>query len=168
VVLLPGSLGRPPYVFLQIDDALSLAYSTSMNWVIYAVFSALAAAAVAILGKIGISKVDATLATTVRAAIMATFFIVVSLVLSKEKLLHTIDRHAFLFIALSGVAGAVSWYFYFLALKNGPTSGVAAIDRTSVAMVFILAILFLGEKFHLRSAIGAVMVVSGAILMSLK
>jgi bacterial/archaeal transporter family protein len=139
-----------------------------MTWVIYAVFSALAAAAVAILAKIGISKVDTTLATTIRAIIMATFFVVVSLVLSKERLIQTIDRHALLFIALSGLAGAVSWWFYFLALKNGPASGVAALDRTSVAMVFILAVLFLGEKFQIRSAIGAVMVVGGAILMSLK
>lgn len=139
-----------------------------MSWVAYAVFSAIAAAAVAILGKIGISKIDSTLATTVRAVIMALFFILVSLVLHKERLLHTIDRHALVFIVLSGVAGAVSWWFYFLALKNGPASGVAALDRTSVAMVFILAIVFLGEKFQVRSAIGATLVVGGAILMSLK
>lgn len=139
-----------------------------MSWVVYAVFSAIAAAAVAILGKIGISKIDSTLATTVRAVIMTLFFILVSLVLHKERLLHTIDRHALLFIVLSGVAGAVSWWFYFLALKNGPASGVAALDRTSVAMVFILAIVFLGEKFQVRSAIGATLVVGGAILMSLK
>lgn len=139
-----------------------------MSWVVYAVLSAISAAAVAILGKIGISKIDTTLATTVRAIIMALFFIVVSLALSKGRLIETIDRHAFLFIFLSGLAGAVSWWFYFLALKNGPASGVAALDRTSVAMVFILALIFLGEKFHLRSAIGAAMVVGGAILMSLK
>jgi transporter family protein len=139
-----------------------------MSWVVYAVFSAIAAAAVAILGKIGISKIDSTLATTVRAVIMTLFFILVSLVLHKERLLHTIDRHALLFIVLSGVAGAVSWWLYFLALKNGPASGVAALDRTSVAMVFILAIVFLGEKFQVRSAIGATLVVGGAILMSLK
>lgn len=139
-----------------------------MSWVVYAVFSALAAAAVAILGKIGISKIDTTLATTVRAIVMVVFFLVVSLALHKERLIHTIDRHALLFIVLSGLAGAISWLFYFLALKNGPTSSVAALDRTSVAFVFILAILFLGEKFQLRSAIGAAMVVGGAILMSLK
>lgn len=139
-----------------------------MSWVIYAILSAAAAAAVAIFGKIGISKIDTTLATTVRALIMAAFFIVVALVLHKEKFIGTIDRHAFLFILLSGLAGAVSWLFYFLALKNGPASGVAALDRTSVVMVFILALMFLGEKFHLRSAVGAVLVLVGAVLMSLK
>lgn len=137
-------------------------------WILYALLSAVAAAAVAILGKIGISKVDTTLATTIRALIMAAFFIVVALALGKAKLLGTVDRSALTYITLSGVAGAVSWLFYFMALKNGPASGVAALDRTSVVMVFILALLFLGEKFHLRSAIGALFVVAGAILMSLK
>ncbi len=134
----------------------------------YAVFSALAAAAVAILGKIGISKIDPTLATTVRVLIMSIFFLIVSFALHKEKLIHTIDRHAFLFIVFSGLAGAISWFFYFLALKSGPASSVAAIDRTSVAIVFILAILFLGEKFQVRSMIGAGLMVSGAILMTIK
>ena len=139
-----------------------------MTWVAYAIGSALAAAAVAILGKIGISKIDPTLATTVRALIMATFFVGASLALNKNRLIHTIDRHALIFIVLSGLAGAIAWWFYFLALKNGPASSVSAIDRTSVAMVFILAILFLGEKFSWHGAAGAVLMVGGAILMSSK
>ena len=88
-----------------------------MSWIVYALLSAAFAALVAIFGKIGISKVDTTLATTVRAIVMALFFIIVALILNKEKLIGTIDRHAFLFILLSGLAGAVSWLFYFLALK---------------------------------------------------
>ncbi|MBI5405161.1 MAG: EamA family transporter [Candidatus Kerfeldbacteria bacterium] len=139
-----------------------------MTWSFYAVLSAAFAALVAVFGKIGISKVDTTLATTIRALIMAGFFVIVALAMSKGKLIGTIDRHALLFIVLSGLAGALSWLFYFMALKAGPTSAVAAIDRTSVAIVFILAVLFLGEKFQLRTAAGAMLVVGGAILMTLK
>lgn len=138
-----------------------------MTWGFYAFLSAAFAALVAVFGKIGIAKVDTTLATTVRALVMAGFFVVVAFALSKGKLIGTIDRHALLFIVLSGLAGALSWLFYFMALKSGPTSAVAAIDRTSVAIVFVLAVLFLGEKFHLRTAAGAVLVVGGAILMTL-
>ena len=74
-----------------------------MSWVIYATLSAFFASLVAIFGKIGISKIDTTLATTVRALIMAAFFMVVAFALHKEKLIGTIDRHAFLFILLSGL-----------------------------------------------------------------
>lgn len=137
-------------------------------WILFAILSAAFAALVAIFGKIGISGLDSTLATTVRAVIMAIFLVAVSLLLGKARLLDTISSKALLFIIFSGIAGAVSWLFYFLALKFGPTSGVAALDRLSVVFVLILAVLFLGESLTWKSGIGAAMLTAGAILMSIK
>lgn len=137
-------------------------------WVIYALGSALFAALVAIFGKIGLSGIDSTLATTVRAFIMALFLFFVSLAMGKFSLLHTIKNKVLFFIILSGIAGALSWLFYFLALKTGIASGVAAVDRLSVVFVLVFAILFLGEQFNLYSAIGAVLITIGAILMVIK
>lgn len=137
-------------------------------WIIYALVSAAFAALVAIFGKIGIQNVDSTLATTVRALIMAGFLAAVSLALGKMKLLGTMNRTALAFIALSGVAGAISWLFYFFALKQGPASGVAALDRLSVAFVLVFAALLLGEPATWRSGIGAVLLTAGAILMAVK
>lgn len=139
-----------------------------MTWIIFALFSAFFAALVAIFGKIGVSHIDSTLATTVRAIVMAVFLVLVSLTLNKSNLLHTIDNKALLFIILSGIAGALSWLFYFFALRIGPASSVAAIDRLSVVFVLILALLFLGEGFSLKSAVGAILVTFGAIIMALK
>lgn len=139
-----------------------------MTWVVYAILSAVFAALVAIFGKIGIAKVDTTLATTIRAVVMAGFFVIASLALGKFKLFGAFDARALVFVVLAGVAGALSWLFYFIALKAGPASGVAALDRTSVVMVFVLALLFLGEKFQIHTAVGALLVVAGAVLMSLK
>ena len=136
-------------------------------WILYSLLSAISAGAVAIFGKIGISKVDSTLATTVRAIIMAIFLVSTCLALGKFNLIKTIDNKALLFITLSGIAGAISWIFYFLALKNGPTSAVSAIDKTSVVFVFIFAIFFLSEKFTWLKALGALLVALGAIAMSL-
>lgn len=137
-------------------------------WIIFALLSAVLAALVAIFGKIGIAHVDSTLATTVRVVIMAVFLLAVSLALGKLKGIDTIDGKALTFIALSGVAGAASWLFYFLALKLGPASGVAALDRLSVVMVLILAVLFLGEGLTWKSGLGAILVTGGAILMSMR
>lgn len=139
-----------------------------MSWIFYALLSAASASLVAIFGKIGVKNIDSTLATSVRAVIMAAFLVIVSLVLGKAKLLHTIDAKALTFIVLAGIAGALSWLFYFFALKNGPASGVAALDRLSVVFVLILALLFLGEHLTWKSALGAVFVTTGAILMSIK
>lgn len=138
------------------------------SWILFALLSAATAAAVAIFGKIGISKVDTTLATSVRAVIMAVFLVAVAGILGKFKLLSTIDNKALTFIIFSGIAGALSWLFYFLALKYGPAAGVAALDRLSVVFVVILAALFLGDSLTWKSGLGAVLITFGAILLTLK
>ncbi len=139
-----------------------------VDWVIYALLSAASAALVAVFGKIGMGEVDSTLATAVRAVIMATFLAMVAIVLGKHHLLTSINGKALGFIALSGVAGAVSWLFYFVALKTGPATGVAALDRLSVVFVVLFAALFLAEKLTWQTASGAVLLTIGALLMTIK
>ncbi|EKD65055.1 MAG: hypothetical protein ACD_50C00204G0001 [uncultured bacterium] len=138
------------------------------SWVIYAIFSAIFAALVAILGKIGISRVDTILATTVRAVVMAVFLALVSLSLGKFDSPHSFGNKALVFIVLSGIAGALSWLFYFFALKDGHVAGVVALDRLSVVFVLIFAIIIFGDKLTWKSGLGAILVTTGAILMSLK
>lgn len=137
-------------------------------WILFSILSAIFAAFVAISGKIGIANVDTTLATTVRGVVMALFLVFVSLALGKSNLLSTIESRPLLFIILSGIAGALSWLFYFFALKMGPASAVAALDRLSVVFVLIFALIFLGEQLTLKSGIGAFLITVGAILMVLK
>ncbi len=134
-------------------------------WIWYALLSALFASAVAILGKIGLQGIDVTLATSIRAVIMAVFLTGSALVLGKWKLLSSIDSRAFGFILVSGIAGALSWLFYFLALKLGPATGVSALDRLSVVFVFILAVIFLGEPLTWKTGVGSLFLLFGAFLM---
>jgi len=138
-----------------------------ISWIILGLLSAISAALVAIFGKIGVSHLDSTLATTVRAIIMALFLVIVSLTLGKFQLIKTIDNKALLFIILAGISGALSWLFYFLALKLGPAPGVAALDRLSVVFVLIFSVLFLAEKLTLYKFLGALLITIGAILMIL-
>lgn len=137
-------------------------------WIIYSLLAAVFASLVAIFGKIGIQNIDATLATTVRAVIMASFLVVTSLSLGKLKLLSSIDNKTFLFIVLSGVAGALSWIFYFVALKTGPATAVAALDKLSVVFIVILAVFFLGESLTWKTGLGVLLLTAGAILMTFK
>jgi transporter family protein len=135
-------------------------------WIGYALLAAFFAALVAIFGKVGIKDVDATLATAVRAVIMAAFLVTAAVALGKTGGIGGISRRSFLFIVLSGAAGAASWLFYFIALREGPATGVAALDRLSVVIVFILAVIFLGDAFTAKAALGAALVVAGAILLT--
>ncbi len=133
-------------------------------YLIFALLSAVTAALVAIFGKIGLAKVDTALATAIRALVMAAILVITTLILKKWDL-SQIDNKAYLYIFLAGVAGAASWFFYFLALKFGPATSVAAIDRLSVVFVIIFASLFLGESLTLKSFAGGALIVAGALLL---
>jgi bacterial/archaeal transporter family protein len=139
-------------------------------WVIYAFLSAIFAAGVAIAGKIGLKDLDSTLATTIRSVIMAVFLLIVSFLLKKFRgfSLGSLSHNDWLLIVAAGIFGALSWLFYFLALKYGPVTPVVAIDRLSLVFVFILAILLLGDKFSWSAAAGALLMVGGAIIITLK
>lgn len=136
-----------------------------MHWTIYAFLSAIFAALVAVLGKIGLRDVDSTLATSIRSVVMAIFLVIVALSLGKFSSIYSIGGKALTFIVFSGIAGALSWIFYFFALKVGPTSGVSAVDKMSTVFVLVLAVLFLGESLTWLKALGAIAMTVGAVLM---
>ena len=136
-----------------------------MTWMLFALIGAVFAALVAVLGKVGLQGIDTTLATTVRAVIMAVFLVAVSFGFGKIHFSSLPQGKALLFITLSGIAGALSWLAMFTALKLGPATGVSAIDRTSVVFVLIFSLLFLGTQFTWKAVAGAALITIGAILM---
>jgi transporter family protein len=138
--------------------------------IIFAFLAAAFAALVAIFGKIGLENIDSTLATTVRAMIMTVFLIVVALLLGKVSAegFFAISNRAWLFIALSGIAGALSWLFYFAAIQSGTTSTVVAIDKLSIIFVVIFAGFFLAEGFSWGNIAGSLLMAGGAVLIALK
>jgi transporter family protein len=138
-----------------------------MNWIFFALLSAFFAGLVAIFGKIGISNIDNTLATTVRSLVMFIFLAGVSLYLGVFNNIKQIDSKALTFITLSGIAGALSWLCYFYALRKGPAAGVAGLDRLSVVFVVILSVLFLGQSLNLKTILGALLLTIGAILLAI-
>ncbi len=138
-------------------------------WLVFALLSALTAGLVALFGKLGLQGIDTNTATAVRAVIMAIFLVGVVAVQGKLGNVQAIlgNSKALLFIVLSGIAGAVSWVFYFLALKLGKVSQVAPIDRLSMVFAMVLAVIFLGERISLRVGLGAALMVAGAIIVTL-
>ncbi|EAX46376.1 protein of unknown function DUF6, transmembrane [Thermosinus carboxydivorans Nor1] len=138
-------------------------------WLIYGLLSAVTAALVAVFGKIGLQSVDANTATAVRAVIMAAFLWVVVFFQGNTGQLPAIiaDKKTLAFIVLSGVSGALSWLFYFLALKVGKVSQVAPIDKLSVVLATVIAIVFLGEKVSFLNGLGVALIALGAVLVAL-
>jgi transporter family protein len=138
-------------------------------WLVFALLSAVSAAFVSIFGKIGLKGIDTNTATALRSIIMAVFLVAVTAFQGKLGQISTImaNKKAFGFIALSGLAGALSWLFYFIALKYGKVSQVGPIDKLSVVFAVILAFLFLGEKIQGLGLLGVVLIAVGAILIAI-
>lgn len=136
-------------------------------WIVLALGSAVAAALVAIFGKIGLKDVDPTLATIIRAVLMAGVLIIAGFALRKFEgfTISSLSGKAWLFVLLSALAGALSWVLYFIALKLGPVSAVAVLDKMSVVFVIVFAALFLGESLTVKSILGIILTIVGSLLI---
>lgn len=137
-------------------------------WVLYAFLGAVGAAFVAVFAKLGLKGVDPTLASAVRGVLMAGILVVIAAARGKFELLATrpFTGREWLFVALAGLAGALSWLFSFMALEAGPAGPASVIDRLSIVLVIILAALFLGEPLTAKSVAGASFIVLGALLVA--
>lgn len=139
-----------------------------MQWFILALLSAFFAALVSIFAKIGLRGVDSNVATAARAMIMMLLIVVVVISTGKGHQLTQFTSRDMGFIVLSGIAGALSWLFYFAALKLADASKVAPIDRASVLFVIVLSALLLDEKITLTTATAAVLIFIGVLLLVVK
>ena len=142
--------------------------SLMSSWLLYALLSALSAAFVSIFGKMGLEGLDSSAATAVRGVIMAIFLVAVMVVQGHVSHLPEVfaDRRALTCVALSGIAGATSRLFYFMALKTGDVSRVAPIDKFSVVFAVLLAILIFEEEVSLTHGIGIFLIALGSLIIA--
>ena len=134
------------------------------SWIYYALLSAAAAGATAILAKVGVQGVPSNLATAVRTLVVLVFAWGIVFARGEAVGLRDLKGRALAFLLLSGVATGLSWLAYFKALQLAPASRVAPIDKLSLPMTVVLAWLTLGEPISLRLGIGIGLMVAGAIL----
>src|SRR5262249_29251098 len=145
--------------------ALAEAEEERMNWLHWALLSALFAGLTAVLAKAGIKDVNSNWATAIRTTVILAFAWAVALVGSSQRL-GAISRQAWLFLVLSGLATGASWLCYFRALQLGEASRVAPVDKLSVVVAIILAALFLHEQLTWQHWIGGGLIVAGSIVLA--
>lgn len=133
-------------------------------WWVFALLSALFAALTTIFAKLGVQNVNSNLATAIRTVVILVIAWGIVLARRDTDGLASIDQRTLLFLILSGAATGLSWLAYFRALQLGPTGLVAAIDKTSLVMIIVLAALWLGEPLTWRTALGASLIVLGTII----
>lgn len=135
------------------------------SWKFWALLSAVFASLTALLGKVGIARVDSNLGTWYRTLVI---FSLLGIFLFIKKVSFSaifVDKKTWLFLTLSALCTGASWVSYYRALQLGQVSKVAAVDKLSVVLTVVLAAIFLSETMTLKVAIGAALIFTGSLLM---
>jgi transporter family protein len=137
------------------------------NWFVWALLAAVFAALTAIFAKIGLEGVDSDLATWIRTVVILLVLSVFVYFTGKWSNPLALSSRTWLFLVLSGLATGASWVAYFRALKVGEAAKVAPIDKLSVVLVALFAVIFLGERPSAPQWIGILMVGGGVLVLAL-
>lgn len=138
------------------------------GWFLWALLSAVFAALTAIFAKIGLQQVDSDLATFLRTVVI--LFVLGAFVAATGKWTNPFElsSRSLLMLVLSALATGASWVCYFRALKAGPAASVAPVDKLSVLLVAVFAVVFLGERPAGREWLGISLVGIGVLVLALK
>jgi transporter family protein len=156
------------YHFPIVTDAYC--YILLLMYIFYALAGAVAASLGTIFAKFGLKGVDSNLLTSLRGVVMAVIVTVAALLLGRldQAAMSSLTAKQWMYIILSGAGGALSWLFFYYALANGPTVSVTVIDKLSIVLTAVLAVVVLGEGITMRAVIGLVLVVAGTLLVAIK
>ena len=136
-------------------------------WLLFAILSAVFAALTSILAKIGIDGVNSNLATAIRTIVVVVMAWGMVFLTHAQSGLSEISKKSWIFLILSGLATGASWLCYYRALQTGDASKVVPIDKMSVVITLILAVVILHEEFTPKSLVGCVLITIGTLIMVL-
>lgn len=138
------------------------------SWIIWALLSAGFAALTAIFAKVGIQNVNSDFATFIRTLVIIGVLAIILAATGNWQSPATISGRTYGFLVLSGLATGASWICYFRALQLGDAARVAPVDKMSVVLVAIFAVVFLGERLSSINWLGVALIAGGTVLVALK
>lgn len=140
--------------------------SLFLTWQFWALLSAAFAALTAIFAKIGVSDINPDFATFIRTIVILVVLGGILSVIGGWQSPANITSRTWIFLVLSGLATGVSWICYFRALKLGDAARVAPLDKMSVVLVALFAVMFLGERLTLPNWLGILLIAGGTVLVA--
>jgi len=139
-----------------------------LDWKLFALGSAFFAGITAVFAKIGVKNISSNLATLIRTIVIIVFLSVLVMARKEWRNPFELDRHSLIFLVLSALTTGLSWLCYYRALKTGPASLVAPIDKLSLVFAILLSIIILGERLGVYQWIGAFLITAGTLLIIFK
>src|SRR3984893_13966242 len=141
---------------------------TLSSWQLWAVLSAVFAALTAIFAKVGVEGINSDLATLIRTVIVLISLSLILFATGQFNQIGPVSTKSWVFLLLSGLGTGASWICYFRALKLGPATLVAPIDKLSVVLVALFGVIFLGERPSFQGWLGIVLHAAGGVLIAVK
>jgi len=138
------------------------------TWLVYALLGALCASMINVFGKIGMAGVNADLATGLRSIVQALFVVGFCVVIGAWDKVGTLGTKSISMIVLSGICGGLSWIFIFRAIQLGEVTRVAPIDKLSLPLGILLAVLVLKERPSMMNWAGLLLIVVGVYFATIK
>lgn len=136
------------------------------SWLVFALLSAVFAAATSLLAKVGIENVNSNLATAIRTGVVLVMAWLIVFTRKETKLVKDVTKKDFLFLVLSGIATGASWLCYYYAIQNGQVSVVIPIDKMSILITVFFSLVVFKEKISLKSWLGLSFLTLGTVLMA--
>lgn len=121
-----------------------------------------------VIAKQGLVGISAELCLTIRTIFVFCFVTLFAILAVTTSELNLLRKENFIWLGLSGVTTALSWIFYYKALKLGDVATVALIDKGSVIVAIFLAWLILKEIITVRIIFGAGLMLLGLIIITKK
>ena len=138
------------------------------TWIIYALVSMVFAGFTSVIAKLGLSGISGELGLAIRTCFVFVFVLAFAVAAVPGSQLSLLGRGNYFWLGLSGITTAVSWVFYYKAIKDGQVSTVALIDKGSMVVSVLLAALILKEQITARTITGAALMVAGLLVIARK
>ena len=167
VIKLVGTAVLAVGIFLMVEKKQTDKVEEKGRWRLFAVLSAVFAAATSILAKIGIENVESNLGTAVRTLVVLCMAWIIVFAKGKQSQVKTLDKRELVFIMLSGLATGASWLCYYYAIQNGVVSVVVPIDKLSILVSIAFSYFVFHEKLTKKAALGLCLMVLGTLGMAI-
>ena len=137
-------------------------------WLFWALASAGFASLTAIFAKMGLQGIDSDFATFIRTLVIIAALAAFLSYAGKWQGVGDFSAKNWTFLILSGLATGASWLAYFKALQMGEASKVAPVDKFSIVLVALFAVVFLKERPSSQEWLGIALIAGGVLTLALK
>jgi len=155
-------LATGTYLMIERQDAAATG-DTKRGWLVYAFLAAVFASLTSILGKVGITDINANLGTGIITIVVLIMAWLIVFFQGSYREIASIDSKSWLFLLFSGVATGSSWLCFYRALQLGPASVVVPIDKLSIVISIAFGVMMFKEKLSKKSLAGLSLIVAGTM-----